>query len=387
MTDQSFRHNGGPPIQEDSGWVAVSRGMRSHHIVGFGQPVKPAHPDRGFCYSHAEAWIDLFMECRYSDGTVKNNGKLMVLRRGQVLGANAWLANRWNWTPKTVRVFLAKLERAKMIARTGGEEFEETDENGEISRNSLEPHVNSDVSDKGRSKGRFANVISVCNYDEYQLPVKSKGQVEGQSKGQLRAGSGQVEGRLDEFAYRERARVNKDNNTNKGTIEEKVVVVTAPQPTEVERRHENAETALFERAEKLRVELLALGGRGLANPAGAAGLLVCSDISDWLRAGCDPAEDIKPVIQAKCSRAADSKRPLWSWSIFTADVKRMRDNRLQRRPMDIFVPAPNPPNGSVSPANGQMRANGNMFPQKQGARTASLEVAAELSAAFKAKGM
>lgn len=221
-------HNGGPPLYEDSGWVAISRASRTHPVVGWHLFVDPVDPSRG-ALQPALAWYDLIMECRYMDGTVNNNGRIMPLRRGETLGANAWLASRWNWSVKTVRTFLKKLEEHGMITRHGAEDGASEAQNAE---SSLNPPRDSIASKQGRSsgksKGRFANIISVCNYDVYQMSGRSQGQVkrhvEGPLKGRLGAGYGQVEGRLENDLHiiardtaHAHARPNKDN---KGTREQ-----------------------------------------------------------------------------------------------------------------------------------------------------------------------
>ena len=135
--------------------------------------------------------MDLIMECRYLAGTVNNNGRKMRLEPGQLIGATSWLASRWNWTPKQVRTFLDKLEEEGMITRQNPGINPRSDEcQGETLNGRQE----------GRSKGRFANVVTVSKYAIYQLAHREKGQVErqvsGQVEGQLAAGSGQVEGHI-----------------------------------------------------------------------------------------------------------------------------------------------------------------------------------------------
>ena len=69
MTTFSNRHNGGPALDDDSGWVAIARAMRTHAVVGFDLFVNPCDANRG-ALQPALAWIDLIMECRFKDGTV-----------------------------------------------------------------------------------------------------------------------------------------------------------------------------------------------------------------------------------------------------------------------------------------------------------------------------
>ncbi len=86
--------------------------------------------------------------------------------------------------------------------------------------------------------------------------------------------------------------------------------------------------------ETLARELADAGGRALAKPASAPGLLVLSDPMNWIRNGCDLKADILPTIQARCSRARPSS--IRSWSYFTKAVYQARDTRLKP------APEPNP---------------------------------------------
>lgn len=170
-------YQGNRPPEGQDGWIAVNRSMRDHWLVGFGQFVRPCDPSLGFCFSRAEAWQDLIMECQWDpDGrTVNNKGKKMRLERGQLLGAVSWLANRWNWTPKTVRGFLDRLEEERMMEREKGQS-------------------------KGQSRRRYANILTVCNYEKYQSPNGWAGQInghiEGQLNGQSRANKGPIKGHI-----------------------------------------------------------------------------------------------------------------------------------------------------------------------------------------------
>jgi hypothetical protein len=119
------------------------------------------------------------------------------------------LADRWNWTPKSVRNWLEKLEKAGMISFGSPE-----DSKGEL-KGRLEG--TSEGRSEGRSKGRFANIITLCNYDEYQLPQRAQGQVRGQVQGQVQGQVGGSEkGRLDAIYPRARETSKQDN---KQTIE------------------------------------------------------------------------------------------------------------------------------------------------------------------------
>ncbi len=132
-------HNSG---RMNGNWIAVSRDMRDHPVVGMGQPVQPADPTRG-SYSRYEAWQDLLMEAQYKPFETMNRGKVVSLKRGQLMGARNWLAKRWNWSEKTVRIFIQRLE-TEMMVRSESEAM------------------------RGQKTGRYNNILTICNYDIYQ---------------------------------------------------------------------------------------------------------------------------------------------------------------------------------------------------------------------------
>jgi hypothetical protein len=270
-------HNN-PPADQGGGWVAIRRAMREHWLVGFGQPVTPCDPEKG-AYSRAEAFIDLIMECRYEAGTVNNNGRKMRIQPGQLLGAVSWLANRWNWTPKTVRGFLDKLEGDEMIER-----FSPT------------PDTELNGHELGNQKGRFANIISICNYALYQISDRSQGQVNGQVEGQSRASSGPVEGN--------------NNKDNKGT-------------------REQGNKRQVDDLDKLNEQLLEACNGALDNPVNCQGLISLAIPQMWLAEGCDLKMDVLPTLKA-VGQKAHGKR-VQSWSYFTkavGDAKRAREKGL-----------------------------------------------------------
>lgn len=140
----SIGHNG--TVESAGNWIAVSRDIRDHPIVGFGQPVKPADPKRG-SYSRTEAWLDLIMEARWQPGQINNKGKVVQLCRGQLMAARAWLASRWNWTENAVRWFLDKLEKEVMIRRN---------------------HHHSNP----KERRHYANVLTIEKYDIFQTAAE-----------------------------------------------------------------------------------------------------------------------------------------------------------------------------------------------------------------------
>jgi hypothetical protein len=142
-------HNKPPRAEWESnpsGWIAVSRELRNHPIVGAGKPVAPADPRRG-AFSRMEAWLDLLCLANYKKTRVPNRGQVMTLDVGQLVGSRRWLANRWNWSDKAVRHFLGVLDDEGMIDFIHSDRGPQTDRHNNIQ----------------------AATISICNYSNYQL--------------------------------------------------------------------------------------------------------------------------------------------------------------------------------------------------------------------------
>lgn len=185
MTAQ-IGHNGGPG-RSGTGWIALHRSMINHPIVGFGQYVKPADERRG-SFSRAEAWIWLIMEASFAERTFHGKDYTIQLQRGQLVGGRQHLASVWNWSEKTVRTFLGKLQQELMITLA-------TDEIRAIRR------------------ANTPQVITLCNYIDFQLEHEHEGPTERPTKGQQRANEGPTKGQID----------NNDNNyNNENTVRDQV---------------------------------------------------------------------------------------------------------------------------------------------------------------------
>lgn len=156
------------------GWFKIWRSIETHPIVGYGKPVRPHKRGRG-AYSKNEAFKNLLGRACFAPQEVSNMGRQQRLDRGQALVSRGSLAREWNWTEKTVRVFLDTLVRERMIARVATK----TSENGQ--RN-------------GQQKSNEATVIQICNYDRYQgdnaQERESEGPAQRPARGQRRASEG-----------------------------------------------------------------------------------------------------------------------------------------------------------------------------------------------------
>lgn len=126
------------------------------------------HPVLDGAYDRRSAWLWLIANAAWKERRVRVSGNMMTLERGQVVVGRDHLAKVWGWGVKQVRNFLSELEAESMIKLD-------------------------------RSKGRIANVATICNYDKYQ----NVGPVEGQFEGRLGAGSGPVEGHTVEYNTRD----------------------------------------------------------------------------------------------------------------------------------------------------------------------------------------
>lgn len=128
-------------------WFAVSRMVFDHYVVGAGQAVKPADPRRG-AYSRMEAWLWLIANAAYEPQKVMNRGREVLINPGQLMAAHDYLAQAWNWTPDTVRYFVKRLELTLMISRW------------------------CDKQKTARNTNQI-QVVTVCNYDRYQVTFQS----------------------------------------------------------------------------------------------------------------------------------------------------------------------------------------------------------------------
>jgi len=168
-------------------WIALARSTAEHWLVGFGQPVKPADKKRG-AFSRGEAWIDLIMLARWKPGQENNKGRKVDLDSGQLQGGYEYLAGRWNWTVKQVRLFLSKLIGEAMIEKN------QPDLSTSVNLSSSEKDQKQGTK-KGKQSSNQIQIITLCNYGKYQVAKEllelEKGQAERQARGKRGASEGQ----------------------------------------------------------------------------------------------------------------------------------------------------------------------------------------------------
>jgi len=128
-----------------SGVFAVSRDVFDH-------PIFAQQP-----FTEREAWIWLVAEAAWKPITARVGKAVVSLQRGQLAHSVRFMADKWQWSKSRVDRFLARLKNEAMI---------------------------------GTDTGQGINIITVCNYDEYQkvsLPKKvDSGTVVGTAAGQQR---------------------------------------------------------------------------------------------------------------------------------------------------------------------------------------------------------
>jgi hypothetical protein len=141
-------------------WFAVCSDIFDHEIVGMHvQPPKPDAANKAAC-APMLAWLWLIREAAHQDRKRIIKGKVIPLRRGQVVVSVRYLARELNWTYKAVRVFIDRLARHGMVETTC-------------------VRIES-------KRGAPITVLTICNYDIYQ----HKSHMQGRSKGAARAQQG-----------------------------------------------------------------------------------------------------------------------------------------------------------------------------------------------------
>jgi hypothetical protein len=137
-----------------TGHINVARSIFDHPMFDDGRPLSPR-----------EAWLWLISNAAWRPMQVLvRNGRsqqLVSLERGQLTYSRSFLRKAWSWTSdKTVRTFLARLEREAMI----------------------------DI-----QTGQLQTIISISNYGVFQHGGMLTGPSNGPAMGQQRAGNGPEE--------------------------------------------------------------------------------------------------------------------------------------------------------------------------------------------------
>lgn len=248
-------------VQNKARWVRVSTAILDHELF------------RGKELCEAAAWLWLVTNAAWKPRRVRHKGKLVDLQRGQLLAGRAFLAERFGWSEKKIRTWLKLLVTENMI-------------------------------ENGQSKGHYANVVTICNYDKYQSVEKS----EGQPKGQSAASVGPVEGQT-------LTKDTKLTNTADDTRARKIDT-----------------SELYDK--------LVEAANGSLHPlAVGMGLMAVSDPIGWIRGGADIDLDILPAVRELGHKA--TKGSVQSWRYFANKVAELKARRERGLP-EVAVPAERP---------------------------------------------
>lgn len=272
-------------------WLAISRDIEKHPIVGFGQPVKPADPKRG-SYSRGEAWQSLLFQAQYIPSEVVNKGRTILLERGQLMAGLQHLAERWNWTIETVRWFLSRLEKASM-AEAAEPNYVPSDKSRSSLLTPIHPKQNT------TRHHNTVKVLEICNYRLYQVAAE-------------------LNNMLDP-SHNPKRTPSEPQESNKETNKQET---TQSAPARFEKTKEGMD--------RLEAMLLDACNGAAANPAAAPALLSMAEPIRWIEGQCDIDLDIIPTIKARAAKAP--RGSIRTWSYFTQAIADARAKRLEPMP-------------------------------------------------------
>lgn len=168
MTLQVVERDGEIKADDDdvrsSWWYSVVDEVFDHPIVGANAQVpKPVDPERP-AWAPFIAWQWFIKEAARRDRIRTLKDKAIPLVRGQLVASLRYLAKLFNWSFKTVRRWLDRLRRHRMIELS-------------VVRGTqmVLDLAGSRLSDVCPERGTGITVITLCNYAKYQKPLGGKG--------------------------------------------------------------------------------------------------------------------------------------------------------------------------------------------------------------------
>jgi hypothetical protein len=118
-------------------------------------------------FSERDAWVWLIEHAAFKPARVKVKGDFIDLDRGQLCFAQRFMAEKWSWSKSRVDRFLKRLASEGMI--------------------SICSKIGATA---GQGSGQGQSIITICNYDKYQItPDTARGNDEIET-GQQRGNSG-----------------------------------------------------------------------------------------------------------------------------------------------------------------------------------------------------
>lgn len=88
------------------GWISLYRKIQDHWL--WKQKRK---------FSQFEAWLSLLFKASYQDKQIQFDGKIVDIKKGELITSETKLAEEWGWSRSTVRAFLDRLEKTAMCTR------------------------------------------------------------------------------------------------------------------------------------------------------------------------------------------------------------------------------------------------------------------------------
>jgi hypothetical protein len=134
--------------------------MAGYYLMHRNWHENPVFQNEPFC--ERMAWVWLIEEAAWKPTRKRVGGNIVTLERGQLAHSTRFMAEAWGWSKSRVSRFLRKLRQVGMIA--------------------------------GQPAGQGNVVLSICNYDNYQVSRDSSGTASeapsGTVAGQQRDSSG-----------------------------------------------------------------------------------------------------------------------------------------------------------------------------------------------------
>jgi hypothetical protein len=160
-----------------------------------------------FPFSSGQAWVDLIMRAAWKKHTVTYQKQLIELRRGQHATSERQLGRDWGWSRNRVKSFLKRCEQSRMIEVT---QTLNRVVQGEVRAGNEAKQGRKRAGDRATTattKGPGYIVVTICNYNAYQVPpiqpghgktaaTTTKGPGTLPAPGRVRATSGPVPGHL-----------------------------------------------------------------------------------------------------------------------------------------------------------------------------------------------